>query len=42
MKIVKKRGIDEVLEFWDILKFVIDKLEPEKNYRDDVFFDSKL
>jgi hypothetical protein len=37
MEIVRNRGIDDVLEFHDILKFVIDKVEPNKNYRDDVF-----
>ena len=37
MKIAKEKGIDEVLEFHDILSFVIQKVKPNKNYRDDVF-----
>ena len=30
-------GIDEVLEFKDILSFVIEKADPNKNYRDSEF-----
>ena len=37
MEIVKKGRVDEVLEFHDILSFVVDRVEPNKNYRDSEF-----
>lgn len=36
--LVMEKGINQVLEFWDILSFVIGRIEPNKNYRDSEFF----
>lgn len=37
LEITRSRGVDEVLEFDEILKFVIEKVEPNKNYPDSMF-----
>ena len=37
MEIVREKGIDEVLEFYDILEYVIQNVKPKKNYRDSEF-----
>ncbi|MDD5473993.1 MAG: hypothetical protein PHU34_07570 [Candidatus Methanoperedens sp.] len=36
-KIVNQMGIDELIEFNEILKFVIDRVESNKHYRDSEF-----
>ena len=35
IKIAKEKGIDEILEFKDILNFVIEKTQENKNYADE-------
>src|SRR5574341_16035 len=37
IKLSKERGIDELIEFYEILKYVVENVVPNKNYRDSEF-----
>lgn len=37
IKLSKERGIDELIEFKEILKYVVTNVKPNKNYRDSEF-----